>query len=42
MGRIYGSMQEAEDETLEIMTQQSMKQVRWINKKMPKVKKELD
>ena len=36
------ALQEAEDETLEIMTQQSMKQVRWINNKMPKVAKELD
>ena len=36
------ALQEAEDESLEIMTQQSMKQVRWINNKRDKVKKELD
>ena len=36
------ALEEAEEETLEIMTQQSMKQVRWINRKMPKVAKELD
>ena len=36
------ALQEAEDETLEIMEQQSMKQVRWVRKKMPKIQKELD
>ncbi len=36
------ALQEAEDESLEIMTQQSMKQVRWINNKRDKVIKELD
>jgi len=36
------ALQEAEEETLEIMTQQSMKQVRWVRRKMPKIQKELD
>ena len=36
------ALQEAEEETLEIMTQQSMRQVRWVKNKLPKVAKELD
>ena len=36
------ALQEAEDESLEIMTQQSMRQVRWLNNKRDKVKNELD
>jgi len=36
------ALQEAEDETLEIMTLDSMKQVRWVRKKMPKIQEEID
>ena len=36
------TLQEAEDESLEIMTQQSMRQVRWINNKRNKVLKEFN
>ena len=36
------ALNEAEEETLEIMTQQSMKQVRWVRNKLPKAAKELD
>ena len=36
------ALNEAEEETLEIMTLDSMKQVRWIRKKMPKIQKEID
>ena len=33
---------EIQEETLEIMTQQSMRQVRWVRNKLPKVAKDLD
>jgi len=36
------ALQEAEDETLEIMALDSMKQVRWVREKMPKIQKEID
>ena len=36
------ALNEAEEETLEIMTQQSMRQVRWVRNKLPKAAKELD
>ena len=36
------ALQEAENRSIEIMTQQSMRQVRWLNNKREKVKKALD
>ena len=42
MGRISSCLEEAEDESIEIMTQQSMKQVKWLNNKRKKLKKQQD
>ena len=42
MVRIYNSFKQAEEESLEIMTQQSMRQVRWVSRKEDFVTKELN